>query len=182
MTRDNVLDVYFDWLSTIVCGDRFSKNTSYRKLLMYLHSVEFRYDIRNDANRARDGLGLRYRFFYDHQEFDYEDEDTCFEDPCSVLEMMIALALHCEEHIMTDPTIGDRTGEWFWRMITNMGLGSMTDNNFDKRYVRDVVERFLDREYEPDGRGGLFRVKDAKRDLRTVEIWYQFCWYLRTIT
>lgn len=180
MTRDNVLNAYFDWLFDVVCGNRFSQNVSYRKLLMYLHSVEFRYVIRNDANRAREGIGLRYRFAYEH--CTVEGADLYLDDPCSVLEMMVALALHCEEHIMDDPAIGNRTGEWFWRMVTNMGLGSMSDNNFDKRYVRDVVERFLDRDYEPDGRGGLFRVKNPPRDLRTVEIWYQFCWYLRTIT
>jgi hypothetical protein len=41
-----------------------------------------------------------------------------------------------------------------------------------------VLDRFLDRDYEPDGRGGLFRVKHTDEDLRFVEIWYQMNWYL----
>ena len=82
---------------------------------------------------------------------------------------------------MDDPGVGDRTGQWFWGMIVNLGLGSMTDGRYDRRFVEGVLNRFLNREYEPDGRGGLFRIKHCNRDLRTVEIWYQLCWYLDSI-
>lgn len=82
---------------------------------------------------------------------------------------------------MDDPDVGDRTGQWFWGMIKNLGLGSMTDARFDEEYVESVIERFLNREYEPDGRGGLFRIRNCTEDLRNVEIWYQMCWYLDTI-
>ena len=100
------------------------------------------------------------------------------DSPCSVLEMMTALAVRCEEHIMTDPDVGNRTGQWFWQMITNLGLGDMTDSKFDRKYVDLVIQRFLDRTYEPDGKGGLFTIEHCPYDLRTVEIWYQLCWYL----
>ena len=83
---------------------------------------------------------------------------------------------------MDDPEIGDRTGQWFWGMIVNLGLGSMTDNRYDEDFVTETIERFLDRDYEPDGKGGLFTVRNCDRDLRYVEIWYQLCWYLDNIT
>ena len=92
--------------------------------------------------------------------------------------MMTALAVRCEEHIMTDPDVGNRTGQWFWQMITNLGLVDMTDSKFDRKYVDLVIQRFLDRTYEPDGKGGLFTIEHCPYDLRTVEIWYQLCWYL----
>lgn len=91
---------------------------------------------------------------------------------------MIALAVRCEEHIMDDPDIGDRTGQWFWNMIVSLGLGSMTDERFDGEYVDEVVDIFLNREYERNGEGGLFTVNDTDRDMRNVEIWYQMHWYL----
>lgn len=179
MTRNGIIDAYFEWLYNIVCENRYSDKISYRKLLMYLHDTEFRYLILKDGNRAEEGVYLRYRFGYDHN--CVEEADLYLDGPCSVLEMMIALALHCEEHIMDDPRKGNRTGQWFWKMIVNLGLGSMTDYRFDKQYVSDVINRFLDREYEQDGRGGLFTVKNCDRDLRNVEIFHQMCWYLDTI-
>ena len=82
---------------------------------------------------------------------------------------------------MDDPSLGDRTGQWFWGMITNMGLGSMNDTNFNEWLVNDVVGRFLDRDYEPDGRGGLFRVIGWNRDMRTAEIWHQLMAYINSM-
>ena len=52
---------------------------------------------------------------------------------------------------------------------------------FDKQYVTKVIGRFLNREYEPNGKGGLFIINNCNDDLRDVEIWYQLCWYLDSI-
>lgn len=176
MTQERINNEYFEWLSDIVCGERFSNEISYRKLLSHLHSIIFRYSIPRDANRAGDGLRLRYRFILRH-DYDREYKDY-IEGPCSVLEMMVALALRCEEDIMDNPSYGDRIGQWFWGMITNLGLRHMDDTCYDEEYVEQVIDRFLDREYEPDGTGGLFRIRHCASDLRNVEIWYQLCWYL----
>ena len=44
MTRtDQIANEYFKWLSDIVCKDLFSEEISYNKLLVYLHSTEFRW-------------------------------------------------------------------------------------------------------------------------------------------
>ena len=178
MTRDRINDEYFEWMCDLVCGHKFHRDISYRKLLETLHGIEFTYSIPNDINRAEDGIDLRYRFALSQDQLGIE---LYLRGPCSVLEMMVALAIHCEESIMDDPLIGDRTAQWFWGMITNLGLGSMTDNRFDERFVENTIGIFLDREYEPDGRGGLFRIRDCDCDLRTVEIWWQLLWYLDTI-
>lgn len=169
-----MVDQYFEWLYDLVCGERYSRDISYRKLLMCLHDTEFIYSIPKDANRAQDGIDLRRRF--------HPDADLYLTGPCSILEMMVALSIRCEETIMDDGRIGDRTGQWFWGMIVNLGLGSMLDTRFDIYYVRDVLNRFINRDYEPDGKGGLFTVNNCHADLRDVEIWYQLCWYLDSIT
>ena len=179
MTKRNINDEYFEWLFDLDCRDRYSKDVSYKKLLMLLHNTKFKYFIPNDKNRADEGLYLRYRFTqvnnYDEEIADYID------GPCSVLEMMIALAIHCEENIMDNPDVGDRTTQWFWGMINSLGLGSMMDDRFDRKYSEMVIQRFLDREYEPNGKGGLFTIPNCKDDLRDVEIWYQLNWYLDSI-
>ena len=57
----------------------------------------------------------------------------------------------------------------------------MDDDNFDEELVRDRIERFMDRDYEPNGRGGLFTVRNARCDMRDVDIWYQMCMYVDNI-
>ena len=131
-----------------------------------------------DGNRAEDGVELRYRFGSECG-FDNSAVADCLDDKdCSVLEMMVALAIRCEEHIMDNPDIGDRTGKWFLDMIVNLGLEKMTDDRFDKRYVERILHRFLNREYGRNGDGGLFTVHHSRIDMRSVEIWYQAMWYL----
>ena len=176
--RDLIQNEYFEWIFDLVCGKRYAKNVSYRKLLMHLHNTEFIYFIPKDANRAEDGLDLRYRFTL---VVDNNDALEYLDGPCSVLEMMAALAIRCEENIMDDPNVGDRTSQWFWGMVVNLGLGSMTDDMFDREIVDYILDKFLNREYEPNGEGGLFTIRDCEKDLRKFEIWYQLCWYLDSI-
>ena len=177
--RDTVNNEYFDWMYNLMCGERYSKEISYKKLLMHLHRTEFIFSIPKDQNRAEDGIDLRHRFTH---RCGYESMTEYLNDrPCSVLEMMIALAIRCEENIMDNARLGDRTGQWFWGMIVNLGLGSMTDSRYNRDYVNEVLDRFLNRKYERNGKGGLFRIDNCARDLRKVEIWCQLCWYLDSI-
>lgn len=178
MTRNAINREYFEWLYGMVCENKRGPS-SFRDLLAHLHTIEFRYIIPKDENRAEDGIGLRWRFTL---EYGYDDVPACLNGPCSVFEMLVALAIRCEENIMDDAIMGDRTAQWFWNMIINLGLGSMTDSRYDRQYVDEVIERFLNREYDRDGKGGLFRIRDCRRDVRRVEIWYQLCWYLDSIT
>lgn len=145
---------------------------------MFLHDVEFVWSIPHDENRAADGISLRYRYCVIH---DCEDLEYCLDGPCSVLEMMVAMAIRCEETITDDPEKGDRTAQWFWSMIASLGLGSMSDSNYNEWLVNDVITRFLNREYDPDGRGGLFTVKNWNRDMRTAEIWHQLMAYINSV-
>ena len=176
MTKLELNNRYFKWMCNLV-SDFKLKNASYKKLLAHLHRIEFYYILPMDENRLVDGVYFRRRFLYE-EGIDIPLEDEFFEEPCSVLEMMIALAYRCEEQIMTNDTVGDRTGQWFWNMIVNLGLGPMNDLNFDIRVVDDIIERFLERDYEPNGKGGLIFLPNCPHDLRDVDIWTQMMWYL----
>ena len=176
---DRINNEYFEWLCELIDIKRFSKHISYRKLLMHLHNIEFTWFIPYDDNRADDGINLRRKYALAREDITLSDYII---GPCSVLEMMVALAVRCEEWIMDDVQMGNRTGQWFWGMIHNLGLTPMTDSKFDRDFVDDAIARLLNREYEPDGKGGLFTVRHCDRDLRTVEIWRQLSWYLGSIT
>lgn len=184
MDRNVILNSYFEWLYQIVSDGRYSKELSYRKLLSRLHDIEFTYIIQKDKNRAADGVDLRCRFAQECSNNKREYNNIlCVlnEKPCSVLEMMTGLAIRCEETIMDDPSIGNRTGQWFWGMIANLGLGHVTDSRYEEATVDEVVNRFLKREYCPNGKGGLFTVRNCTYDLRDVEIWTIMLWYLDSI-
>ena len=178
--QERYREEYFNWLSDLVCRHRYSQRISYEKLLSKLHGTVFRYSIPKDRNRAEDGKDMRLRFADDQSNI--EDMEKYLTGPCSILEMMVALSVRCEENIMDDPNIGDRTAQWFWGMVGNLGLGTMNDARFDEAYVDRVLRTFLNREYDADGRGGLFTVRDCEYDMRNVEIWYQLCWYLDSIS
>lgn len=170
---------YFDWLYDILCWDQ---SKSYIELLHALDEITFVFDIEMDGNRAADGEDLRYRFGHENNYEDVEVATFLDNRPCSVLEMMAGLAIRFEEHIMRDPDYGDRTSMWFWDMITNLGLDDMSDDCFNPAKVKNIVDRFLNREYAPDGTGGPFTIKGCPTDLRQVELWFQGNWYLNTIT
>lgn len=178
MFRDQIINDYFEWLWDFTKCRGHSQN---RKIITFLHNIEFRYSIPMDANREEDGIDLRYRFITEVGiPKNYQEVYAYLDGPCSVLEMMIALAIRCEESIMDDPDIGDRTSEWFWLMMKNLGLDYMSDRKFDRDIAEEKISIFLDRKYKRNGEGGLF-VVNGRRDLRKVEIWYQMCWYLDTI-
>lgn len=174
--RQEVKEKYFNWLYDRVCKGRSHDKVSYKKLFEFLHQVEFIFVIPNDLNRAKDGINLRYRFAV--REGDERLADIIDDGPCSVLEMMVALAVRCEETIMDDSRYGDRTGQWFWGMIHSLGIGHMTDDIFNAEVLNEIIYDFLYRCYEPDGRGGLFYIRNCESDLREVEIWTQLLWYL----
>ena len=182
----NVLDIlnkeYFEWLCDWVCRRDCPQDISYMNLLVRLHNTDFEYTHPNDKNRADDGIDLRYRFaLYYEKGYSVDFITDMLDGPCSVFEMLIALAIRCDENIMDAPTKGNRIEQWFWMMIVNLDLGGMYGDLFDEEYVDFVIRKFLDRKYEPDGRGGLFRIRNCKYDLREVGIWRQLCWYLDTI-
>ena len=181
MTEKELNNEYFEWMCQLVCDERYRWRLSYRRLLNHLHNIGFQVVLSMDENRAEDGIDLRYRFGYEKSYENSMIASLLDNRPCSVLEMLIALAFRCEEHIMDDPSVGNRMGQWFWNMIQNLGLDSMNDSRFNSEYTDDVIFRFMNRKYKRNGEGGLFTVEHCKYDMRTVEIWYQMNWYLDSI-
>lgn len=174
MTND-ILDRYLKWIEKRVGLDK--RNASYSKLLYCLYCITFYYVMQMDENRYYDGLSLKYRFAYETGE-DTNDVSLYLKShTCSVLEMMVALALRCEEDIMYDVELGDRTEVWFFDMLKSLGIDGMDNKHFDSLYIYQKVDRFLARAYQPNGCGGLFTV-EGRGDLREIEIWYQMQWYL----
>ena len=181
MGKSELRHLYFEWMCRLVCDDRYadSRRSSYHSLLRFLHDTPFRYEDKPemDENRAMDGIDLRYRFGYENN-IPYPQIAAEIDDmPCSFLEMLIALAFRCDD-IMDDRACGDRLSEWFWTMLNSLGLAKMNDARFDKTEAINIINRFARNNYDPDGHGGLFTIKNCKEDLRRKEILWQMYRYL----
>ncbi len=170
-------DDYFDWLYDLAMdGDE-----DYRYICAYLHGTEFTYQLPMDSNRFEDGVSLRYRYGYECDLPNYRIASELDHRPCSVFEMMVALALRMEEDIM-GKNDSNRTSEWFNDMLESLGLSDMTDDRFDEDEAEHIIEVFLEREYDRNGKGGLFTIDNAPApNLQNVEIWYQAMWFLNNI-
>lgn len=180
VNSNELAESYFDWMYHIVCDDGYYNRVSYKVLLNYLFNKDYIPFLEMDRNREVDGIGLRRDFALDCN-VPIDLVETNFElKKCSILEMMIALSIR-GERIMHDPSLGDRTGQWFWNMIVSLGLNHMNDREFNEQVCDLIIFNFLHNQYEPYGKGGLFTLTNCNVDLTSVEIWNQFMWYLNEI-
>lgn len=184
---DEVREEYFFWLCDYIGAkgnEVIGREKPYMYLMEYLHNRYFDEKtaklVDNDYNRILDGKRLRM-VFKEESMFVEEDYD-CLDIPCSVLELLIALAIKLDGILDWD-TSGDDTASYFWELIRNLGLDVADDDVFHIPtkivYVEEIVDQFLDRKYGFDGKGGLFPLKDVQKDQRDVEIWYQMAAYIQ---
>lgn len=180
---DNFENAYRKWVR-----NKVDPSSSFTILMDILDSMEFRWTVDNDENREEDGRDLRLRF---EDESGLECPDEVLQGPCSVLEMLFSLSIRMEDSIMYDPDIGDRYSDWFWVMLDNLGVAVYSDRSIflgEKdgdpyvggipTHIEYTVRRWMDREYDRDGTGGIFPIPGSEEDQRKVEIWYQMMDYV----
>ena len=178
--NSSIKQEYDNWIIDLAT-DWCSEYGNYGRLMEYLHSVPFYSTVQVplDKNRGADGKDLRFRFAESTKEYNYNHVYLYLMDyDATMLEVMVALALKCEENIMHESDLGDRSFEWFYGMLCSSGLDICCDEYFDESEAEAIVTRILERKYSKDGKGGLFTLSNPPKDLRKVEIWYQLLWYL----
>lgn len=161
--RESMDDLYYDWLKETILPAPNGKH--YNSLIETLYSEEFVPMITTDENRAIDGIRLR-----DHFSEGYDNGR-----PCSILEMMIAVAGRFEGNSGFDR--GD-SYENFWTLVSNMDLDKYYDMMYEDYEVKRKLYIFSNRTYEFNGKGGLFPLKKPEKDQRKVDIWEQMQAYL----
>lgn len=186
MNKKLVNDKYFEWLYNLSTKNRFDpKYITYNTLFHIMYNRPFTYIIKKDEARKSDGLDLRYSFAHEvYPDVDCRDIIKCFDmSVCSIFEMLIALAIRCEDTIMANPEYGDRTRFWFWKMLNNLGISYMNDERIANTpgiidEINVKLDKFVNREFAPDGTGWIFNPPGCEYDLRRIEIWTAMLWYL----
>lgn len=160
-------ETYFNWLCAKVS---LNKGPMYLDLMRILHKTEFVWIIPGDRNRAEDGQELRLNFL---REAFIKRNEAWLQDPCSILEFLIAFANRA--YFQTDTSLND----WFWQFMTNLDLAEYRQvSESDMPVIEDILSTLVWRTYDPSGHGGMFPMRWPKDDQREVEIWYQFFAYL----
>lgn len=155
------------------------------KMLKHLYVNPFHPLLSDDENRVKDALDLRHDYQYQQPESLLPEKNHPFSQPkrCRILELMVALAKRCEDQIMTNTNLGNRTGFWFWSMVESLGLINLLDSNWSsesEEKAQRAIYLFITRKYNQDGKGGLFTIPEIDTNMRSISIWYQAMYYLRT--
>ena len=131
MTR-KANDVYFGILCDLIGMKGPVEDCQYFELLYQLYRTEFYSIVPNDDNRALDGVKLRDKYGFPKVDV-----------PCNLFEMLVALAIRCDEDILYNPEYGDRSKDWFWMMMTNIGLNKFRDRSFGEGWEYADVEHIV---------------------------------------
>ena len=170
---------YFNWLCDQVGVE--GANGSYYLLLKSLHGKVFTWFVPNDDNRAVEGKSLRDRFHFESGAPMSFDSNEFADGECTMLELILALAVRCYTTLEDTPD-NVPIGEWFWKLLNNVGLANCMDDTFGREWddyiMEAVLNKIINRTYHRSGKGGLFPLKYTKKDQRKVELWYQMSEYL----
>ena len=151
---------------------------NHRKLCVELFKNRFfvtRLAPKRDVDREKDGLELR-------KECDYSENSPI---PCTMLEMIIGISKRMSEQLM-DEDGEDKTAQYFWEIIGNLGLDCWDDDNFGwetglaPKNIGKICEILCKRQYNPDGTGGgMFPMPGLLGiNQKKMEIWYQMQEYI----
>lgn len=156
---------YFEWLCKQV---HVENDRAYTQLFHILFDKEFAWTVHNDENRLTDGCELRHEFF--------GPGDFLLNKGATVLEVIIALSRRLEFNSLDDRN----ADEWAWQLIKNLHLHRCWDplSLRKQAQVHEVLDRLIWRQYNNDGEGGFFPLRNPEQDQTKIEIWYQMSAYL----
>lgn len=139
------------------------------ELCHVLYDTDFEWILELDRDRTLDGLKLR-------------DELGAVlpSKPCSVLEVLIGLAIRMAYLVepADDGSSDSIVADMFWVLVAKLGLTVYTNevilrNNTSCLTIIDILNRWMQREFEPDGHGSPFPLETPVKDQRLCPMSYQ---------
>ena len=169
---EELWDDYFEFL---IWRCQIQNLTRFGRLFNILHHVDFEWELERDENRESDGIDLRDE--YDIPREYYDDAEWFYSRRCSVLEMLIGLAIRVDDELIGDPA-EEHPESFFMEMIKNLSLDKFKGNGYNESDVIKILNRWMHRDFERNGCGSPFPVKGSRKDQRKLEIWDQMNTYI----
>lgn len=141
----------------------------YEDMLRVLYSYPFEIIVETDANLLPNVFALRDEYGYKPKPYE-KDMANCFE-------IFISLASKFD-WLLSDLKNPDRTEEWFWMMMKNTGLIFYDNEHFNRDDIESICDVFVHRKYKTNGYGGPFPLRQPRKNVRRVDLWYQINWYV----
>ena len=158
---------YIHWVLTDKLGLTDKECKKYQYLVSALTDVEFVWRHPMDENRAIDGLELRSDFEYETG--DYLDKSSGLMGSCTFFEMLAALAIRCENQLMRNLSVGDRTSKWFFEFLDNLDL---LEENLREDDIKTITEDFMNGDLD------MFPLKHKGITQKNEQIWKQLSAYI----
>ena len=158
---------YIHWVLTDKLGLTDKETKKYLYLVSAITDVEFVWRHPMDENRAIDGLELRQDFEYETGEF--LDKSSGLMPNCTFFEMLAALSIRCENQLMRNLSVGDRTSKWFFEFLDNLEL---LDERLREDDIKDIAEGFMDGDID------MFPLKNKGIKQKNEQIWKQLSAYI----
>lgn len=170
-------EMYLGWLyAEAGYSQRGRHSQTHWCLLAQLYSKEFVWSVPNDDNRLVDGVDLRMQFLELNQI--RTPDPKWMELGCNMLELLIAISRRLSFLQDGEPSV------WFWHLLEVLDLEQYNDTRYNmtvEGLVDQTLNRVIYRQYEPNGVGGLFPLRNPKHDQRKVELWSQLNAYLNEL-
>lgn len=164
-------DRYGKWLVKQVGFTNDLVSQSYTLLFEKLHDMDFTWVLDLDDSRAKDGEFLRRKYFDDL------GISGNFNQRCSVLEMLIGFAIRLDNDYIGDP-IDPHPEDIFIEMLANLGLADLYDENFDEDQMTTICLNWMTRNFEYNGEGSVFPLRNPTCDQRECDLWTQAMAYI----
>lgn len=158
-------DRYFEFLYTKGFSD-----DKYRSLALYLHSIPFEWRIDMDKNRMYDGLAMRIEF--DNERSDPSLYSSLEGNECTMLEFFVGFAFRLVRDMFGDEDIS--VEELVEVMLTSLDIFY---EEFNEDEVKDILDDWIDGEYDDYGKGNIFSFEEKQDHLNEVHMWMQASWW-----
>lgn len=178
MREEQLVALYHAWQVYTV-----AQMPQYESLFEMLDDIVYAFSNPSDGNRYEDGVGLRYKFAYDNT-INYAEVAALLDTkPCTVLEMILAIACKMENMVEQPSFPYEFVPKYLNVMLRNLEIATMTNDNINKAYVEFAINKFINRLYDPiTGRGSLFPNVSNLPNYNHRDIWSQCMHYLTFIT